>query len=149
MLPVVIRTTEEMVRLVPSEQREASYALGSRKAGTIGRIVVPVALPGIVSGALLAIARAAGAPLVVDDAHGTAVLRSEGRGSPHHYGPAAAAVPILMGTLGKALGTFGAFVAGSEDWIETLIQSARSYIYTTAPPPALAAATRPVAPARI
>lgn len=66
MLPVVIRTTEEMVRLVPSEQREASYALGSRKAGTIGRIVVPVALPGIVSGALLAIARAAGetAPLL-------------------------------------------------------------------------------------
>ncbi|MBP6735322.1 MAG: aminotransferase class I/II-fold pyridoxal phosphate-dependent enzyme, partial [Chromatiaceae bacterium] len=48
----------------------------------------------------------------------------------------------LMGTLGKALGTFGAFVAGSEDLIETLIQTARPYIYTTAPPPALAAATR-------
>jgi 8-amino-7-oxononanoate synthase len=47
-----------------------------------------------------------------------------------------------MGTLGKALGTFGAFVAGSEALIETLIQRARSYIYTTAPPPALAEATR-------
>jgi hypothetical protein len=47
-----------------------------------------------------------------------------------------------MGTLGKAFGTFGAFVAGSEDLIETLIQRARSYIYTTAPPPALAEATR-------
>ncbi len=51
-------------------------------------------------------------------------------------------VPILMGTLGKAFGTFGAFVAGSDDLIETLIQQARTYIYTTAPPPALACATR-------
>jgi 8-amino-7-oxononanoate synthase len=50
--------------------------------------------------------------------------------------------PILMGTLGKAFGTFGAFVAGSEELIETLIQQARSYVYTTAPPPAVAAATR-------
>jgi 8-amino-7-oxononanoate synthase len=51
-------------------------------------------------------------------------------------------VPVLMGTLGKALGCFGAFVAGSEALIETLIQHARSYIYTTALPPALAEATR-------
>ena len=47
-----------------------------------------------------------------------------------------------MGTLGKALGTFGAFVAGSEVYIETLLQHARTYIYTTALPPAVAAATR-------
>jgi 8-amino-7-oxononanoate synthase len=47
-----------------------------------------------------------------------------------------------MGTLGKAFGTFGAFVAGSETLVETLIQEARTYIYTTAPPPAAAAATR-------
>lgn len=66
MLPVVIRTTEEMLRLVPSDQREASMALGSRKARTIVRVVLPPALPGIVSGALLAVARAAGetAPLL-------------------------------------------------------------------------------------
>ena len=51
-------------------------------------------------------------------------------------------VPILMGTLGKALGTFGAFVAGSDELIETLLQRARTYIYTTALPPAVAAATR-------
>jgi 8-amino-7-oxononanoate synthase len=51
-------------------------------------------------------------------------------------------VPILVGTLGKALGGFGAFVAGSEALIETLIQQARSYIYTTAMPPALAEAMR-------
>jgi phosphate transport system permease protein len=66
MLPVVIRTTEEMLRLVPGDQREASTALGSRKARTIMRVVLPAALPGIVSGALLAVARAAGetAPLL-------------------------------------------------------------------------------------
>jgi 8-amino-7-oxononanoate synthase len=51
-------------------------------------------------------------------------------------------VPVLVGTLGKAFGTFGAFVAGSEDLIETLIQKARTYIYTTAMPAAVAAASR-------
>jgi phosphate transport system permease protein len=66
MLPVVIRTSEEMLRLVPTELRESSYALGGRKAGTIVRVVLPAALPGILSGALLAVARAAGetAPLL-------------------------------------------------------------------------------------
>lgn len=91
---------------------------------------------------LAAIARAAGAWLLVDDAHGIGVLGREGRGSLDHFGLGVVEVPILIGTLGKALGTFGAFVAGDGDLIETLIQSARSYIYTTAPPPALAAATR-------
>ena len=91
---------------------------------------------------LAAIARSAGAWLLVDDAHGIGVLGREGRGSLDHFGLGVAEVPLLVGTLGKALGTFGAFVAGDEDLIETLIQSARSYIYTTAPPPALAAATR-------
>ncbi len=91
---------------------------------------------------LAAIARSTGACLLVDDAHGIGVLGREGRGSLDHFGLGVAEVPILIGTLGKALGTFGAFVAGDEDLIETLIQSARSYIYTTAPPPALAAATR-------
>ena len=66
MLPVVIRTTEEMLRLVPGELREGSYALGSRQARTIRTVVLPHAAPGIVSGALLAVARAAGetAPLL-------------------------------------------------------------------------------------
>ena len=59
MLPVVIRTTEEMLKLVPAELRESAYALGGRKAGTILRVVLPAAAPGIVSGALLAVARAA------------------------------------------------------------------------------------------
>jgi phosphate transport system permease protein len=66
MLPVVIRSTEEMLRLVPGHLREASYALGTKKARTILTVVLPSALPGIVSGCLLAIARAAGetAPLL-------------------------------------------------------------------------------------
>ena len=66
MLPVVIRSTEEMLRLVPGHLREASYALGTRKGRTIARVVLPAALPGIVSGCLLAVARAAGetAPLL-------------------------------------------------------------------------------------
>ena len=80
--------------------------------------------------------------LMVDDAHGLGVLGGSGRGSLEHFGLDNDQVPILMGTLGKAFGTFGAFVAGSEVLIETLIQQARSYIYTTAPPPAVAEASR-------
>jgi phosphate transport system permease protein len=66
MLPIIIRSTEEMLRLVPDHMREASYALGGGKARTIIKVVMPPALPGILSGVLLAIARAAGetAPLL-------------------------------------------------------------------------------------
>jgi len=94
-------------------------------------------LPGLAE-----LAAAHGAWLLVDDAHGLGVIGPGGRGTAAHYGLAPAQVPILMGTLGKAFGTFGAFVAGSETLVETLIQEARTYIYTTAPPPAAAAATR-------
>lgn len=88
------------------------------------------------------IAQAHDAWLMVDDAHGLGVIGNSGRGSLEHYGLDTEQVPILMGTLGKAFGTFGAFIAGSETLIETVIQSARTYIYTTAPPPAVAEATR-------
>jgi phosphate transport system permease protein len=66
MLPIVIRTTDQMLSLVPSELREGSFALGSRKVRTIRTVVLPNAAAGIVSGALLAVARAAGetAPLL-------------------------------------------------------------------------------------
>jgi len=66
MLPVVIGATEQMLRLVPSQLREAAYALGTTKSRTILTVVLPAALPGIVSGSLLAVARAAGetAPLL-------------------------------------------------------------------------------------
>ena len=91
---------------------------------------------------LSAIAARHDAWLLVDDAHGLGVLGPQGRGSVAQAGLGVNEVPILMGTLGKAFGTFGAFVAGNEDLIETLIQQARTYIYTTAPPPAVACATR-------
>jgi 8-amino-7-oxononanoate synthase len=80
--------------------------------------------------------------LMIDDAHGLGVIGPQGRGSVAAAGLTASDVPILVGTLGKALGTSGAFVAGSEELIETLIQQARPYIYTTAMPPAIAEATR-------
>ncbi|MDF9392809.1 MULTISPECIES: 8-amino-7-oxononanoate synthase [Methylococcus] len=91
---------------------------------------------------LARVARDGGAWLMVDDAHGLAVLGAEGRGTPEHFGLDATEVPVLVGTLGKALGTFGAFVAGSEALIDYLIQRARTYVYTTALPPAVAEATR-------
>jgi 8-amino-7-oxononanoate synthase len=78
--------------------------------------------------------------LMVDDAHGLGVLDVQGRGSLFAQG-VNERVPVLMGTLGKGLGTAGAFVAGSHALIETLIQFARTYIYTTAMPAAVAAAT--------
>ncbi len=87
-------------------------------------------------------ARAAKAWLVVDDAHGLGVVGATGRGSCEHFGLGADDVPVLIGTFGKAFGTFGAFVAGDADLIEFLLQKARTYIFTTALPPAVAAATR-------
>lgn len=82
-----------------------------------------------------------GAWCMVDEAHGLGVLGPAGQGAVAAAGLTPAQVPVLMGTLGKAFGTSGAFVAGSESLIETLVQQARTYIYTTATPPALAVAT--------
>ena len=78
---------------------------------------------------------------MLDDAHGFGVLGKQGRGSLSHQNIAPQDIPVYMATLGKALGTGGAFVAGSDDLIETLIQTARSYIYTTAMPAAMASAS--------
>ena len=86
-------------------------------------------------------ARAKGAWLMVDDAHGFGPLGATGGGIVEHFGLSQHDVPVLVGTLGKAFGTSGAFVAGSEALIESLIQFARPYIYTTSQPPALACAT--------
>ena len=80
--------------------------------------------------------------LMVDDAHGLGCLGATGRGTLEHYHLTHKDVPILIGTLGKAFGSFGAFVAGEQSSIEALRQCARSYIYTTALPPAVCAATR-------
>ncbi len=80
--------------------------------------------------------------LIVDDAHGLGVIGPRGGGALEHFGLGSDAVPVLVGTLGKAFGCFGAFVAGSAALIELLIQKARTYVYTTALPQPVAAATR-------
>ena len=94
---------------------------------------------------MLSLARANNALCYIDDAHGFAVLGEQGRGIVEECDTRAEDYKngnlLSMCTLGKAMGSFGAFVCGSEEMIETLIQQGRSYIYTTALPPALAAAS--------
>ncbi|MBK8816285.1 MAG: 8-amino-7-oxononanoate synthase [Methylococcaceae bacterium] len=92
--------------------------------------------------ALSAVAKQHSAWLMVDDAHGFGVLGANGGGVTEEAGLSQDDVQVLVGTLGKAFGTFGAFVAGSEELIETLINTARTYIYTTALPASVAEATR-------
>ncbi|MEH6504515.1 MAG: 8-amino-7-oxononanoate synthase [Cycloclasticus sp.] len=91
---------------------------------------------------LASIAAQSDAMLMIDDAHGVGVLGKHGAGLLEKQGLNQQQVPILMATLGKSLGTAGAFVAGSEELIESLIQGARTYIFTTAMPSAVMAATR-------
>ncbi len=92
--------------------------------------------------ALSAVAKQHSAWLMVDDAHGFGILGANGCGVTEVAGLRQDEVQVLVGTLGKAFGTFGAFVAGSEELIETLINTARTYIYTTALPASVAEATR-------
>ena len=92
---------------------------------------------------LLALCEQHDAWLLVDDAHGFGILGEQGRGSLFHHGDSTGlASPriIYMATLGKAVGVSGAFIAAEQVVIDTLIQNARSYIYTTASPPALSCA---------
>ena len=89
---------------------------------------------------LFALAERYDAWLVIDDAHGFGVLGPHGKGSLGHFNLPASKRILLMGTLGKAAGVGGAFVAGSETAIEYLLQKGRSYIFTTAQPPAVACA---------
>ncbi|PKO38801.1 MAG: 8-amino-7-oxononanoate synthase [Betaproteobacteria bacterium HGW-Betaproteobacteria-6] len=89
---------------------------------------------------IFALAERYDAWLVIDDAHGFGVLGPHGQGSLAHFNLPASKRILLMGTLGKAAGVGGAFVAGSETAIEYLLQKGRSYIFTTAQPPAVACA---------
>ncbi|MDP3537615.1 MAG: 8-amino-7-oxononanoate synthase [Azonexus sp.] len=89
---------------------------------------------------IFALAERYDAWLVIDDAHGFGVLGPHGKGSLGHFNLPASPHILLMGTLGKAAGVGGAFVAGSETAIEYLLQKGRSYIFTTAAPPAVACA---------
>ena len=90
---------------------------------------------------LLALAERHDAWLVLDDAHGFGVLGRDGRGVLAHFGVRSPRI-VYMATLGKAAGVSGAFVAGDAELIETLVQRARTYIYTTATPPLLAVRAR-------
>lgn len=80
--------------------------------------------------------------LMIDDAHGFGTMGKTGKGCLQHFSLGSNDVPAYMATLGKAMGTAGAFIAGSDDLIESIIQKARTYIYTTAMPAAMADATR-------
>lgn len=89
---------------------------------------------------LAEVAEESGTWTYVDDAHATGVLGERGTGSIEHFG-VDGRIDVVMGTLGKALGTSGAFIAGSKTLVEFLLNRARSFIFTTASPPAIAAAT--------
>lgn len=90
---------------------------------------------------LLALAEQYQAGVLIDDAHGFGVLGAHGKGCLEHWQITPDKSPIVMGTFGKAFGTAGAFVAADEVVIETLIQQSRTFVYTTAQPAAIAAAT--------
>ncbi len=88
---------------------------------------------------LATLAEQFGATLYVDDAHGTGVMGQSGRGTLEHFG-VEDRIPFHMGTLSKALGSSGAYIAGPSDMIQYLVNTSRSFMFTTAPPPASAAA---------
>ena len=81
------------------------------------------------------------ANLLIDDAHGTGIMGATGRGTMEHFGIESSNV-YHMGTMSKALGTSGGFIAGTKAFIAYLVNTSRSFIYSTAPPPAMAAAAR-------
>jgi len=91
---------------------------------------------------LVRLKKRTGSWLMVDDAHGLGVIGQNGRGIVEQSNVDGNDIDVLVGTLGKAFGTFGAFVAGTEELVEFLIQKARTYIYTTALPPSIAEASR-------
>jgi 8-amino-7-oxononanoate synthase len=92
--------------------------------------------------ALTSLCKTFNSRLMVDDAHGFGTLGETGKGCLQHFALDRNDVPVYMATFGKAMGTAGAFLAGNDDLIESVIQKARTYIYTTAMPAAFAEATR-------
>ncbi len=133
------RLSRARVAVFPHKDMDALEDLLKREKGRRRMIVVDgvfsmdgdvAPLPDMVD-----LAEKYGAILMVDEAHGTGVLGERGAGTVEHFG-LTDRVPIQMGTLGKALGGFGAYVAGSQILREYLINRARSFIFTTALPPA-------------
>jgi 8-amino-7-oxononanoate synthase len=140
------RLSRAELRVFPHGDIDALHAMLREDAGRFARRMIVV--DGVFSmdgdlfplDRLVELARAHGAWTYVDDAHGTGVMGTNGRGTAEHFG-VEDAVDVRMGTLGKALGTAGAFVAGSERLREWLLNRARPFVFTTGTPPALAAAT--------
>ena len=90
---------------------------------------------------LVAVCERHGAMLMIDEAHATGVLGRTGRGAAEHFG-LEGRIPVVMGTLSKAVGSLGGYVVGTRDLIDLLVNRARSFIYTTALPPSVCAAAR-------
>jgi 8-amino-7-oxononanoate synthase len=140
------RLSRATVRVFPHGDLDALRRLLQEDAGRFRRSIIVV--EGVFSmdgdvfplAELVPLAHAFGAWTYVDDAHGTGVLGATGRGALEQCG-VLGQVDVVVGTLGKALGTTGAYVAGSDVLIEYLLHRARSFVFTTGTPPALAAAT--------
>src|SRR5438105_2080777 len=138
-----LRRSRTTVEAFPaSDTRAVALRGGRRLVDFSSNDYLGLARHPALAAAMSACAARTGAGLGVDDAHGLGVVGASGRGALEHFGLDAEEVPVLIGTLGKAFGSFGAFVAGGADLIELLIQKARPYIYTTALPQPVAAATR-------
>ncbi|MDH3976189.1 MAG: 8-amino-7-oxononanoate synthase [Deltaproteobacteria bacterium] len=90
---------------------------------------------------IVELAKTYGAMVMVDEAHGTGVLGAKGRGSVEHSGVDSNDITVNMGTFGKALGSYGAYIAGARSMIDYIMNRSRSFIYSTALPPSTAAAT--------
>ena len=125
------RDTEELEKLISNYETSNKLILSDGVFSMDGTIA-PIK-------EVQAIAKSYDATLIIDDAHGIGIIGSKGKGCTEDL---LQKNNVLVGTLGKAFGTFGAFVAAKQEIIEWLIQRAHSYIYTTALPPAIAEATR-------
>lgn len=123
--------TDQLENNIASDKNDEKFILTDGVFSMDGTIA-PVS-------ALQSIAKKYRARLIIDDAHGIGVLGARGKGCSENL---LSKDNILIGTLGKAFGTFGAFVAANSETIAWIIQKAHSYIYTTALPPAIAEATR-------
>ncbi|HET6764747.1 MAG TPA: 8-amino-7-oxononanoate synthase, partial [Longimicrobiaceae bacterium] len=140
------RLSRAEIRVFPHRDVTALDAMLRADAGRFRRRMIVVDAVFSMDGdlfplyALVDVAREHGAWTYVDDAHGTGVLGATGRGSAEHWG-VEGRLDVVMGTLGKALGTSGAFIAGSAILRDHLLNRARAFVFSTAPPPALSAAT--------
>jgi 8-amino-7-oxononanoate synthase len=140
------RLSRATVRVFPHGDVDALDALLAADAGRFRRRWIVVEGMYSMDGdlfpldELVPLARRHGAYTLVDDAHASGTLGADGRGSAAHFG-VDGAIDVTVGTLGKAFGTAGAFVAGSAPLCDVLLHRARSFVFTTGSPPALAAAT--------